>query len=112
MTETDETSPRTEAEYRAAVQDVLEEIRLVNERMTRDREAVDRQEPARREVQELRTEVRSLAAAVRELQSEVSHLRALAARDREYLELRLENHALRTARDAAPRQPAEREQAA
>ena len=88
--------PQTEAEYEAAVDELLAEMRRMQE--TIEPEPERRDAALLQELVEMRQELRELTQTVRQMQTEMRHDRDMAARSQETMFLRLENRLLRSER--------------
>ncbi len=91
--------PQTEAEYVAAVDELLAQLRQMQESSVPDMERRD--DALLRQVREMRQELRQVAQAVQQLQAEMRHARDMAAHEREHLLLHMENLLLRSERPSS-----------
>ena len=95
-----QSEPQTEEEYRAAVHQILAEIRRLNRQMEVDRAERER---VRAESEILKAQTRRILADMgQRISLEQQHDREMAAKDRENLLLRLENYVLRAERRLPP----------
>ncbi len=92
--------PQTEAEYEAAVDELLAQLRRMQAPSAPDEER--RGDVLLQQVREMRQELRQVAQAVQQMQAEMLHARDMAAREREHLLLRMENLLLRSERRTPP----------
>ncbi|MBV9852811.1 MAG: hypothetical protein JO250_24390 [Armatimonadetes bacterium] len=92
---------RTDAEYEAAVDSLLADMRHMQEVGDPDAERRDGA-LLQQELAAMRQELRELTQTIQQIQAEMRHDRDMAARDRENLILRLENSQLRSERQLPP----------